>query len=544
MIEKKQLLYTTTMQLLTGDECGVMKQVLPQVALHEQRQQPKTSFSIKTITDSVHGIRPLTVTPTMEMSRRKGIVSMTWTDTDDQHKKSFASLAANGTIHYWQSSSLSSSKGGTVKNQTYQPVTHLDNVFATKDRSTSSTDDIGRPLSLHGLGKDRRVLCAVNSQGTIVLLPKSSTRDSTTNPTIVTRFSAVSKKPSHLHTPTRPKDHPSVLSAVAVVENWIAMGGRDQDIVVVNATTQQTFWKAKNLPPHPQTLLQPLVWPSSLLFWNQQQDTNIPIQSNLLLCGSAHKELRLYDVRANGMQRRPQSYTPKNALDYRVTALCQINNHTVAVGDASGGLYLLDIRKLTPNSRRDKTIPIFTAAKPTSHATNTGLPLRRCVGPAGSIRYLQKHPTLPLLVGVGLDRHLRIYDTNTQTQLCSMYLKQRLNCVLLEEDEDDKNWDWNAGERRTDLSKVPEEEDENSREDDVDDGDVDQGDLVEDYVDSDDQDSDEEGDDFADLPGLPQAEQVSSGSSSESEESESENDDSVSSSSEEVPQRRKRQKRR
>ena len=66
---------------------------------------------------------------------------------------------------------------------------------------------------------------------------------------------------------------------------------------------------------------------------------------------------------------------------------------------------------------------------------------------------------------------LRIYDSKTRKPLHTVYLKQRLNCVLISADATDGNSD-----------------------DDVDDGDIDQEDNVQDYVDSDSESFEDEDD--------------------------------------------------
>ena len=60
-------------------------------------------------------------------------------------------------------------------------------------------------------------------------------------------------------------------------------------------------------------------------------------------------------------------------------------------------------------------------------AANTG----RLLGPAGSVSPIVKHESLPIVACVGLDRMLRTYDIVKRKQLDCIYLKQRLNCMLI-----------------------------------------------------------------------------------------------------------------
>jgi hypothetical protein len=61
--------------------------------------------------------------------------------------------------------------------------------------------------------------------------------------------------------------------------------------------------------------------------------------------------------------------------------------------------------------------------------------LARFVGPVGSIRQVVKHDSCPIIATVGLDRMLRTYNTVTRKQLDCVYLKQRLNCLLMFPDD-------------------------------------------------------------------------------------------------------------
>ena len=55
-------------------------------------------------------------------------------------------------------------------------------------------------------------------------------------------------------------------------------------------------------------------------------------------------------------------------------------------------------------------------------------------GNSGSVRSIEHHSSLPLVASVGLDRHLRVYNSSTKRGMASVYLKQRMNKVLLSRD--------------------------------------------------------------------------------------------------------------
>ncbi len=54
-------------------------------------------------------------------------------------------------------------------------------------------------------------------------------------------------------------------------------------------------------------------------------------------------------------------------------------------------------------------------------------------GAGGAVRSICLHSSRPLLASVGLDRHLRLYDTRTKRCLSTLYMKQMLTAVAFQE---------------------------------------------------------------------------------------------------------------
>ena len=52
-------------------------------------------------------------------------------------------------------------------------------------------------------------------------------------------------------------------------------------------------------------------------------------------------------------------------------------------------------------------------------------------GNTGSVREIALHPTMEVMATVGLDRVMRVFDVATRQQLHRVYLRQKLNCVLV-----------------------------------------------------------------------------------------------------------------
>ena len=119
------------------------------------------------------------------------------------------------------------------------------------------------------------------------------------------------------------------------------------------------------------------------------------------LAATAHKELRLYDTRA---QSRPvyDAIVSEHAIK---TISVAADGTTAVIGDVAGGVAAFDVR----------------TAKRLGHYR----------GFTGSCRQVVCHPTLPVMGCVGLDRHFRLYDVNSRQLLKQTYLKQRLSAILL-----------------------------------------------------------------------------------------------------------------
>jgi len=321
----------------------------------------------------------------------------------------------------------------------------------------------------------------------------------------------------------------------------------------------RVLWKAKNLPPDSQTLLQQPMWTTTMQFLhtptsssaitaNNNNDTNNDVPTHLLATGTAYQQVQIYDIRAH---RRPALYTPEGLPSHRATALCQLpDGNTLAVGDSVGDCHLLDVRKL----HSGKQYVGGGGSRGRNRKSREEMGLGRLVGPGGSIRQLAMHPAagggggLPYLACVGLDRKLWTWDVTRRKMVDCVYLRQRLNCLLFCEDG---SWDYGMGNDDDDDDEVFVDNDDGGfetegsklkRERELDA----EEDEVKDYVGSEDEDDDGKGafDTKVNDEGSASSEQTASDSSEEgSDDSEGVNegsdddddDDDASTASEEEP---------
>lgn len=434
------------MRLVTGDECGLLKEVIPELGRKKINPNAVVKPHNAKIDVSKEGISRVDLKESQK--RDRGVIDMVWTDEGDDCTSvdggysSFSVLRKNGSVDLWTANIEKKDSVG----QYSLDYSTTDNIFGTKDRP--------RPLGL-GFFNHHNRLCAGDMLGNIVVLDGKNKNKCDI---IQTYNSYTANKGGSTISYTGGKlENVQLATAIAfdTVHGRVAVGGREREVCLTDISTGKLVFKTKNIAPDPQTLLQQPVWPTAIQFLNQD--------SNLMAVGTAYKQVRLYDVRENSKTRRPTSLTPEGLLEYRVTSLCQIDEHELVVGDAAGDIHTVDIRRLGRNSKGP-----------------ANRDLARYAGPAGSVRQLKKHPTLPRLTAVGLDRMLRVYDTKTRKQLDCVYLKQRLNCVLFH-----KNNNWGSTDD-DDAGVISDDEDF-----DMNDPDPDDDDVVQDYVVSDDSDNED-----------------------------------------------------
>lgn len=261
---------------------------------------------------------------------------------------------------------------GTIENCPPEPV-------ALASLPLDSPSERGRILSCNGAGE-------------VHICPMSS--DSPNGSSKAIRFSIRGPLSAAIVVGTRATSGPPSLAA----------GGRENDLKLWDLNTTQCTWKAKNVPNDFLDLRQP-VWISSLrsleLEGGSSSDSG-GTTAHQIIAGTAYRQVRLYDTRA---QKRPTHSV--DADEHGITTMAVAPNaREVVVADTAGLVRVLDLRKMKWG--------------------------RRFNGPAGSVRGLAFHPSLPVLACVGLDRMARVYDYHSREQNFQLYLKQRLNAVLFD----------------------------------------------------------------------------------------------------------------
>ena len=180
--------------------------------------------------------------------------------------------------------------------------------------------------------------------------------------------------------------------------NLIATGGKENDLQLwdVSNLKKGPLFRAKNVP-HDNLELRVPVWLTDICFTDNQSANKIAVVSR-------YGHIRLYDTRGN--QRRP--VLAMEWPDEILTAASSTSTeHEIIVGSSTGFIAQYDLRM-----------------------THKGL-RRKYRGCTGGIRSIDSHKSHNYFAAVGLDRFLRVFDINQPKPVQKIYLKSRLNHVLL-----------------------------------------------------------------------------------------------------------------
>ncbi|XP_074861842.1 WD repeat-containing protein 74 isoform X1 [Carettochelys insculpta] len=199
----------------------------------------------------------------------------------------------------------------------------------------------------------------------------------------------------------------------------VGTGGKENALKVWDLHhPEEPIFRAKNVRNDWLNLRVP-VWECDLQF--------IPGSEKIVTC-TGHHQVRLYDP--SSPQRRPVLEATYG--EYPLTALSLTPGaDSVVVGSSHGDVALIDLRQ--------------------------GQLVKCLKGFAGSVRSIQCHPTLPLVASCGLDRFLRVHNIEDKRLIHKVYLKSRLNCLVLTSRE---KWEEEEEPEPAAQAEVKEEEDE------------------------------------------------------------------------------------
>ena len=239
-------------------------------------------------------------------------------------------------------------------------------------------------------------------------------------------FKSAEERETHLNTLGQGRELCSMRQSPSE-EGLVATGGRENDLQLwdLNRTDEGPRFRARNVKNNFLDLRVP-VWISDICF----PDALSPA---LVCTVSRHSHVRLYDAREKASQRRPvrELEFPDEAL---TAVAATASAAQVVAGSAQGRLALFDFR----GGRGEKGL------------------VRKYKGFVGGVRSIDAmRGGGTYFAAVGLDRFLRLYDVNAKSPVQKMYLKSRLNCVLLADNFDPNKAEGDRQQQHGDQGEEP-----------------------------------------------------------------------------------------
>mmetsp|Transcript_61871 Transcript_61871/g.138163 ORF Transcript_61871/g.138163 Transcript_61871/m.138163 type:complete len:448 (+) Transcript_61871:65-1408(+) len=217
-----------------------------------------------------------------------------------------------------------------------------------------------------------------------------------------------------------------------------AFGGLENDVKIFDLERKEVTWTARNVREDFLCLRVPVKVNS--LGWA----TKMCPERSLITCGTADGKIRVYDANT---QRRPlfelrvgykvgagaggwtgtEDDTRRPIVCSKVASV-RGDGWSLFVGDTLGVLREYDLRNLS----KTKSAAVPPGKKAHLDIANKELPFKRGYrGVMGAIRDVDVHCSGKALAAVGLGRFAYVFPTVGKEMICKVYLKQKLNCVLM-----------------------------------------------------------------------------------------------------------------
>ncbi|CAJ1351329.1 unnamed protein product [Effrenium voratum] len=261
-----------------------------------------------------------------------------------------------------------------------------------------------------------------------------------------------------------------------------AFGGLENDVKIYDLERKEVVWTAKNVRENTLCLRVPVK--VNTVGWA----TKMCPSRSLITCGTGDGKVRVYDANA---QRRPLfelliGYLVGSGTggwtgavdDTKRPQICskiaQVrgDDWALLIADTLGVIREYDLRNL-PKAQAAAAPP---GRKAHWKIANKELPFRRGFrGTMGAIRDMDVHCSGDAMVAVGLGRFAYVFPTKGRNMICKVYLKQKMNCVLMSSEamkKEEKDGKQEEGEEEPpeDDKEVDEPGDEELEEDKVEEG--------------------------------------------------------------------------
>ncbi|MDP2436737.1 MAG: hypothetical protein Q8P67_13390 [archaeon] len=174
----------------------------------------------------------------------------------------------------------------------------------------------------------------------------------------------------------------------------VATIGRRIEVTVWDVESGKASWQSKR-PPNDFLDLAQYNHYKDFAWYQQDPNTPIAVTQDCVI--------KLFDCRAK--ERRPVQEAKPTVGTPFTTIHCPVEGHRFYTGDSTGNVFQWDMR-------------------------HSGKQMGKYKGISGSVRSIDTHPSGRFVVTAGLDRHVRIHETESRFLVSKFYMKQKLNAVI------------------------------------------------------------------------------------------------------------------
>jgi len=243
------------MRIISGDECGLLKESIPEVSRASEdgkKKEPNADSGVSRLGDS--GAE-------LSMNRSMGIVDLAFAQLDSSNEDvgagslSFCALRANGSLERWEGFSPYDSKEDRICGGTYRMSNSMGDVFESSDKSASEYQ--GRPIAMCS-AHQYQTFSDKSSPNNIVACCSSTGRVSVIDTNdfgkgVVAQYDAYSKgnraapsKISHTRGQFENRDIATAMTMSTDAQK-IVIGGRERAANMLDVESGKNIWKVSSV---------------------------------------------------------------------------------------------------------------------------------------------------------------------------------------------------------------------------------------------------------------------------------------------------------
>ena len=237
------------MRVITGDECGLVKESIPELSRRNEDVGKNTQRNIE---DGVSIIGNTTSDFSLNMSRTRGVVKLAFCNSqlNEDGALSFGALRLDGSLERWDGLAPCESHEDRMCRGSYKIAESMSNVFAKSTLPNDVTNAVwhrGRPIEMCSIPnqnstRESNMVACCSSMGSIAIADLNNTDKG-----VMARHAAFSKNQTN-STISNSKGNlinKDMATTMAVDHEGkkIAVGGRERSITLVDVETGKNLWK-------------------------------------------------------------------------------------------------------------------------------------------------------------------------------------------------------------------------------------------------------------------------------------------------------------